>query len=160
MLDDDGDDRLGTALLVGSSGGHLAQLLPLRRLYPHHRRAWVTFETPDAVGALRDEADVVWAHFPTTRNIPNLLRNAVQAWGVLRSRRPDVVITTGAAVAFPYFVLSRLFGVRTVYVEVYDRVDTPTLTARLCSPFTDLMAVQWPEQQGLYRDSVVVGPLL
>ena len=80
--------------------------------------------------------------------------------GVLRSRRPDVVITTGAAVAFPYFVLSRLFGVRTVYVEVYDRVDTPTLTARLCSPFTDLMAVQWPEQQALYRDSVVVGPLL
>jgi hypothetical protein len=145
---------------VGSSGGHLAQLLPLRALYGPDDRAWVTFRTPDAVGALEGERKVVWAFFPTTRNIPNLLRNAVQAVRVLRSWRPDVVVTTGAAVAFPYFILSRIIGARTVYIEVYDRVDSATLTTRLCGPFTDLMAVQWPEQQTLFRQSVVIGPLL
>jgi UDP-N-acetylglucosamine:LPS N-acetylglucosamine transferase len=112
------------------------------------------------VGALEGERKVVWAFFPTTRNIPNLLRNAVQAVRVLRSWRPDVVVTTGAAVAFPYFILSRIIGARTVYIEVYDRVDSATLTTRLCGPFTDLMAVQWPEQQTLFRQSVVIGPLL
>lgn len=153
-------ESIGRVLLVGSSGGHLAQLLPLRALFPADERTWVTFRTPDAVGALDGEAKVVWAHFPTTRNIPNLLRNAWQAVRVLRSWRPRVIVTTGAAVAFPYFVLSRFYGARTVYIEVYDRVDSATLTARLCSPFTDLMAVQWPEQRELYRDPVVVGPLL
>lgn len=150
----------GRALLVGSSGGHLAQLLPLRTIFERESISWVTFNTQDAVGALAQEVDVTWAFHPTTRNVPNLMRNTIQAWKVMRSRRPAVVISTGAGVAFPYFVLSRLFGARTVYIEVYDRVDTATLTARLCSPFTDLMAVQWPEQKTLYRDAVVIGPLL
>jgi hypothetical protein len=30
----------------------------------------------------------------------------------------------------------------------------------LCEPFTDLFALQWPEQRELYRDGVVIGPLL
>lgn len=153
-------EDLRRAILVGSSGGHLAQLLPMRQLFAPEERTWVTFRTADATGALDGENDVVWAHHPTTRNVPNLLRNAVQAWKVLSTRRPDIVITTGAGVALPYFVLSRFFGARTVYIEVYDRVDSPTLTARLCSPFTDLMAVQWPEQQRLYRQTTLIGPLL
>ena len=36
----------------------------------------------------------------------------------------------------------------------------PTLTARLCRPFTNLFCVQWPEQQAFYRGSVVVGRFL
>ncbi len=147
-------------LLVGSSGGHLAQLLPLRGMFAPEKRSWVTFRTPDAIGALQTEKDVTWAFHPTTRNIPNLVRNTVQAWKLLRQKRPKLIVSTGAGAAFPYFVLSRLFGARTVYIEVYDRVDSATLTGRLCSPFTDIFAVQWPEQKALYRDAVVIGPLL
>ncbi len=150
----------GRVFFVGSSGGHLAQLLPLMPLFRRENRTWVTFRTGDALGALRQETDVVWAYHPTTRSVRNLLRNTGLAWRLLRERRPDVIITTGAAVALPYFVLSRLFGARTVYIEVYDRVDSPTLTARLCSPFTDVMLVQWDEQRTLYRDTIAVGPLL
>jgi UDP-N-acetylglucosamine:LPS N-acetylglucosamine transferase len=146
-------------LLVGSSGGHLAQLVALRDWWSGREREWVTFDTPDARSSLHDER-VTWAHFPTTRNLPNLLRNTRQAFTVMRASRPDVIVSTGAGVALPYFVLGRLTGRLTVYVEVYDRVETPTLTARLCRPFTSLMLVQWPEQAGLYRDSHVVGPLL
>lgn len=147
-------------LLVGSSGGHLAQLMSLRSWWSQTDRAWVTFRTEDALGHLADESHVAWAHSPTTRNVPNLLRNTWLAWRVLRSFRPDVVLSTGAGVALPFFVLARAVGARTVYIEVYDRVDSATLTGRLCRPFTDRMLVQWPEQAGLYRDAVVVGPLL
>lgn len=150
----------GRVALVGSSGGHLAQLLPLRSITEREKRLWVTFKTPDAEGALVDESDVVWAHHPTTRNVVNLLKNSVLAWRLIRSWRPDIVVTTGAAVAFPFFLLSRFFGVRTVYIEVYDRVDTPTLTARLCEPFTDAMLVQWDEQLSHFRRPRNVGPLL
>jgi hypothetical protein len=47
-----------------------------------------------------------------------------------------------------------------VYIEVFDRIDSATLTARLCRPFTTLMCVQWEEQRALYRDAVVIGQLL
>lgn len=150
----------GRVALVGSSGGHLAQLWALKPWWSESERTWVTFDTTEAVALLEGETDVVWAFHPTTRNLPNLLRNTRLAWRVLRSRRPDIIISTGAAVALPFFILGRLLGSTTVFIEVYDRIETPTLTGRLVRPFTKLMMVQWPEQQRLYRDAIVIGPLL
>jgi UDP-N-acetylglucosamine:LPS N-acetylglucosamine transferase len=146
-------------LLVGSSGGHLTQLWALRPWWREHRRTWVTFETPDATSLLRDE-QAIWAFSPTTRNLPNLLRNASLAWRTLRTARPDIVVSTGAGVALPFFMFARLMRIPTAYIEVYDRIDSATLTGRLCRPFTTLMCVQWEEQRGLYRDTVVIGELL
>jgi UDP-N-acetylglucosamine:LPS N-acetylglucosamine transferase len=120
----------------------------------------VTFDTPDALSLLEDEYDLTWAYRPTTRNVPNLLRNTCQAMRTIRRFRPTTVVSTGAAVALPYFVLARLTGRRTVYIEVFDRIETPTLTGRLVRPFTDLMLVQWPEQKALYDDAIDIGPLL
>jgi UDP-N-acetylglucosamine:LPS N-acetylglucosamine transferase len=149
----------GRALLVGSSGGHLAQLLSLAELWPRTDRHWVTFDTADAASQLASE-DVTWAHHPTTRHLPNLLRNLRLARRVLDEYQPDVVVSTGAGVAYPFFILARQRGIRTVYVEVYDRMDSRTLTGRLCRPISDLFCVQWEEQRALYPGSVLVGPLL
>ncbi len=146
-------------LLVGSSGGHLAQMWALAPLWSKEQRFWVTFDTPDACSLLAGE-DVTWAHHPTTRNVGNLWHNSMQARRVMRRVRPDIVISTGAAVALPYFLLARRAGVPRLYVEVYDRIDRSTLTGRLCRPHASVFAVQWPEQKGLYRGSTVVGPLL
>ena len=146
-------------LLVCSSGGHLAQLLPLAPWWKQHDRAWVTFRKADAESVLAEER-VWWAFHPTTRHAGNFIRNSMLAWRVLRTEHPDVVVSNGAGVAVPFFVLARLLRTSTVYVEVYDRIESPTLTARLCRPFTDLFCVQWPEQQAFYRGSVVVGRFL
>jgi UDP-N-acetylglucosamine:LPS N-acetylglucosamine transferase len=149
----------GEVLLVGSSGGHLAQLLALEPWYRDRKRSWVTFRTPDARSLLADE-DVVWAHYPTTRNLRNLIRNAALAVRVLRRRNVDAVVTTGAGVALPFVALARLRGIPAVYIEVYDRIDSATLTARLCRPFLSAMLVQWEEQRRMYPQATVVGSLL
>ena len=60
--------------LVGSSGGHLAHLLILKPWWEDHDRFWVTFDMPDSHELLESER-CDWAHFPTTRNVPNLIRN-------------------------------------------------------------------------------------
>ncbi|WP_091555692.1 UDP-N-acetylglucosamine--LPS N-acetylglucosamine transferase [Micromonospora pattaloongensis] len=151
------DDAL--ILLVGSSGGHLAQLLALEPWYRRRRRHWVTFDTPDAASLLAAE-EVTWAHHPTTRNIRNLLRNTFVALRLFRTRNIAAVITTGAGVALPFVIAARLRRVPSVYIEVYDRIDTPTLTARLCRPFISAMLVQWEEQRRSYPEATVVGPLL
>lgn len=145
--------------LVGSSGGHLTQLWALEPWWQGWRRTWVCFDTPDATSLLENE-HVEWAHHPTTRNIPNLIRNAILAFRLLRTVRPDLVVSTGAGVAFPFFVLARVFRIPTAYIEVYDRFDSATLTGRLCRPFSTLMCVQWDEQKSLYRNATVIGELL
>lgn len=147
------------ALLVCSPGGHLSQMMRLRPWWERHERTWVSFDKADARSHLAAE-DTVWAFHPTTRNIPNLIRNLRLARRVLRDVRPDVVVSNGAGVAVPFFWLARRMGIATVYVEVFDRVDSPTLTGRLCRPVTDLFCVQWPEQQRFYKGSVVIGPIL
>lgn len=146
-------------LMVCSSGGHLAQLLALEPWWASRATRWVTFRTVDAESLLAG-ADVIWAHHPTTRNVPNLVRNFVLAVRTLRRERPAAVLSTGAGVALPFFVLAKLLGVPTVYLEVYDRLDSATLTARLCRPFTDRMLVQWEEQLASYPGATLVGTVL
>lgn len=146
-------------LFVGSSGGHLAQLLALRAWWEDHERVWVTFPTADAVSALEGE-DFIKAYYPTTRSVKNLVLNGLLAVRVLLRRRPSVIVTTGAGAALPFFVLGWLMRIPTVYIEVFDRMDTRTLSARLCRPFTTQFVVQWKEQLDLYPDAALTGPLL
>jgi hypothetical protein len=47
-----------------------------------------------------------------------------------------------------------------VFIEVYDRLDTRTLTGRLVYPFADRVLVQWEEQRSLYPRAQTIGPLL
>jgi UDP-N-acetylglucosamine:LPS N-acetylglucosamine transferase len=144
---------------VGSAGGHLAQLRVLAPWVDKQRTTWVTFELPDATSALTDH-DVVFAHSPTTRNLKNLVKNTFLAWRLVKERRPDLIVSTGAAVAFPFFLIGRLYGAKTSYIEVVDRIDSKTLTGRLCRPFTDLFMVQTKSQQALYPEAVLVGRLI
>lgn len=145
-----------TVLLVASTGGHLAQLLELRDWWELEERHWVTFEKADAVAALEGEK-VSWAHHPTTRNIPNALRNFGLAVRLMIRERPEILVSTGAGVALPFFVVARLLRIRTVYLEVFDRIELPTLTGRLCYPLSDAFLVQWPQQQQRYHHGTLVG---
>ncbi len=144
--------------LVCSSGGHLTQLHQLKPFWEKHDRFWVTFKLPDSESLLEQE-DVVWAYYPTTRNIGNALRNFGLALRVLSRRRPDLLVSDGAGVAFPFFLVARLLRIKTVYIEVYDRIDSPTLTGRLCRPLTNLFLVQWEEQKRFYPRAQVIGRL-
>ena len=119
----------------------------------------MTFGTPEAVALLAGER-TVWAHHPTTRNLPNAWRNLVLARRVLRTERPHVVVSDGAGVAVPFFVLAKLLGIPTVYIEVVDRIETRTLTGRLVYPLADRFCAQWPEQVELYPRADDIGALL
>lgn len=146
------------ALLVASAGGHLQQLVWLSPWWSGLDRSWVTFDTPDARGMLAGER-IVFAHHPTNRNVRNLARNFVLARQVLRDERPDVIVSTGAGVAVPFFVVAKARGVRTVFLEPYDRVDGPSLTGRLVAPIADLIVLQRREQLAFHPSGVLVGPV-
>src|SRR5699024_8393681 len=108
-------------LLVASTGGHLTQLMALRPWGENYERDWVTFDNQHARCALTGE-DIILAHSPTTRTIPNALRNLALARRTLDALRPDLVVSTGAGVAVPFFAVAHLRGIRTMYIEVIDRI--------------------------------------
>lgn len=142
-----------------SSGGHLTHMRMLMPVLDKARdRFWVTFDKEDANTALAGER-VYHCFFPTNRNVKNTVRNTLLAVKVLRKERPDLIVSSGAAIAVPFFLVGKLLGAKTVYIEVFDRVDAPTLTGRLVRRFTDLFVVQWPEMTRVYPGSVDLGSI-
>jgi UDP-N-acetylglucosamine:LPS N-acetylglucosamine transferase len=133
--------------------------MALEPLWARYDRFWVTFATEDARSLLKAER-TYWCFHPTNRNLPNLLRNSLLAWRILRRERPTLIVSSGAAVAVPFFWLGRLVGAKTAFIEVIDRIDGPTLTGRLVRPVCTLVLVQWAEQRAYYPGSIDVGPLL
>ena len=144
--------------LVGSSGGHLTHLYMLKPFWENKERFWVTFDKEDARSILEEEK-LYPCYFPTNRNIKNLIRNTFCALKVLKKERPSVIISSGAAVAVPFFYIGKLMGAKLVYIEVFDRIDKPTMTGKLVYPIVDKFIVQWEEQKKVYPKAVNLGSI-
>lgn len=146
-------------LIVCSSGGHLAQAWALRDWWGRHERVWVTLPTDDARARLAGER-MIEGHYPTVRNIPNLMRNTKLAGQILQEARPNLVFSTGAAISVPFFLMAHRFGARTAYLEPVDRIDSPSMTGRLVYPFADEFFVQWQALEGFFPGCTNVGVVL
>lgn len=143
-------------LLVASGGGHLQQLVWLRHWWSRHDRQWVTFDTPDARGMLVGETISFVSH-PTNRSPRRALQNLRLAVRLLRSESPDLVVSTGAAVAVPFFFAARIARIPTVFIEPYDRVEGPSLTGRLVAPIASMVVLQRREQLRFYPAGILLG---
>lgn len=136
----------------------MTHLYMLKPFWKNKDRFWVTFDKEDAKSILSGEK-VYPCFFPTNRNIKNLIRNTFLAVRILRKEKPDLLISSGAAVAVPFFYIAKLMGKKLIYIEVYDRIDKPTLTGRLVYPIVDSFIVQWEEQKQVYKKAVNFGSI-
>jgi beta-1,4-N-acetylglucosaminyltransferase len=134
----------------------LLELLQIAHIWPEDRRHWITFQRDDAVSLLANER-TTWAHHPTNRNLPNLLRNFWLALRILRRADVQAVVTTGAGVAVPFAIVGFLRGVNVIYIESMARVTAPSLTGRLIYPFADTFIVQWPEILCYFKRAQIFG---
>lgn len=132
---------------------HLHLLEPF---WGNKERFWVTFDKEDAKNILSNERKYN-CYFPTNRNFKNLIKNTYLAFKILKSEKPDIIISSGAAVAVPFFFVGKLFKIKTVYIEVFDRIDKPTLTGKLVYAVTDLFIVQWEEMRKVYPKAINLG---
>ena len=151
------------AVLVASTGGHLSQLARLRPridALAGQRVVWVTFDTPQSRSLLRDE-EVVHVAYTGQRDVVNVARNAWRARRILRELRPDLVISTGSAIALSFLPLAAARGARCHYIESAARTDGPSLSGRLLSRSRKIRLYTqhrvWSDDRWLYRGSVFDG---
>lgn len=148
-----------TTLLVASTGGHLKQLDRL------HRRLvgvdgpfrWATFDTAQSRSLLADRP-VDFVHFVGGRDPGNVLRNVPLADRILRRHSIDTVVSTGSAMALPFFALGRARRLTCHYIESAARSDGPSTTARMIShiPGVNLYSQYsaWADERWHYRGAV------
>lgn len=144
--------------LVGSSGGHLTHLYMLKPFWQDKERFWVTFDKEDARSLLENER-MFPCYFPANRSLKALFINTKIAYKLLKQEKPDIIISSGAAVAVPFFYLGKLFGAKLIYIEVFDRIDKPTMTGKMVYPISDRFIVQWEEMKKVYVRAINLGSI-
>ena len=148
-----------STLLVASTGGHLKQLYRLHKRLegiegPFH---WATFDTPQSRSLLAEES-VDFVRFVGGRDPLNMLSNAPAANRILREHRIHTVVSTGSAVALPFYAIARARRLRCHYIESAARSDGPSATARMISRIPGVMLYAqypaWADARWQYRGSV------
>ena len=144
--------------LVGSSGGHLTHLYMLKPFWQDKDRFWVTFDKEDARSLLEDER-MIPCYYPTNRSLKGFIINTRLAFKVLRKERPDLIISSGAAVSVPFFYVGKLLGAKCIYIEVFDRIDQSTMSGKMVYPIADKFIVQWEEMKKIYPKAINLGSI-
>lgn len=145
--------------LISSGGGHLFQMYSLKKWWSKYNHFWITFDRIEVRSMLQKERKY-FASFPESRNILNALRNLFLAVKILRNERPTLLISCGAGIAPPFFLVGKLFRIKMIFIEPYDFIKYPSLSARIVEPFVDILLVQHKEQLKNFRRAKFVGPLL
>lgn len=119
------------ALLVSSTGGHLAELVALADAAEvSDESLWVVPDTPQSRSLLRGRR-TKFVPYVGPRAIGAALRAAVHVAAVLRQERFDYSISTGAAIAAFTLPLAATRSIRSVYIESLARSEGPSLTGRI-----------------------------
>lgn len=144
--------------LVGSSGGHLTHLYMLKPFWESKDRFWATFDKEDARSLLKGEK-LYPVYYPSNRSLKALIINTHRAIKILRNERPDLIISSGAAPAIPFFWIGKLMGAKTIYIEVFDRIDKSTISGKICYPVSDKFIVEWEEMKQVYKKATNLGSI-
>jgi UDP-N-acetylglucosamine:LPS N-acetylglucosamine transferase len=79
---------------------------------------------------------------------------------VVLRERPDVVISTGAAVGCIVCFLGKLLGAKVVWIDSITNVERISLSGRMVRYIADLFLVQWPELAKRYDNVEYVGVVI
>ena len=88
-------------------------------------------------------------------------KNLFRLRRIFMEEQPDFLVSTGAEIALPGFLIAKLRGIRTLYIECGAQVTHPSMTGRIMVHLADKFYVQWPELQKVYgKKALFVGSLV
>jgi UDP-N-acetylglucosamine--N-acetylmuramyl-(pentapeptide) pyrophosphoryl-undecaprenol N-acetylglucosamine transferase len=119
------------ALLVASTGGHLAQLVRLADGSPvRDDSLWISFDTPQSRSLLAGRRTLFIDYIPP-RGWREVVSGSRHIRGAMRSERFEVIVSTGAGIALASHLRAAIAGLKPVYIESVSRVQGPSLTGRV-----------------------------
>ncbi len=145
-------------MLVASAGGHLAELQKLA--LANHPDSIIITEKTDSV----NNPNYKYLRYGTRSKIfvyPFIfMSNLIRAWYYLVRYRPKYLISTGAHSCVPFFIIAKTFPkrrIRTIYIESFAKVNSPSMTYNIIKNYCDVVIVQHQELLDIYPNSVYLG---
>lgn len=149
-------------MFISSTGGHLSEMMQLKKLFKKYNYYLVTEKTPDNLYLKKKHPKKVSFLIYGTKDhfliYPfKLILNSILSLFIYIKVHPRVIITTGTHTAGPMCCIGKLFGSKIIYIETMANMDTKTVTGRLVYKFADLFIVQWKSMLKLYPKAVYGG---
>jgi UDP-N-acetylglucosamine:LPS N-acetylglucosamine transferase len=137
-------------LFTSSTGGHLEQLKVLVNELQFEKEVerYVLIEKSPFENKFKNAKEVFYLIQQDRKDkmfLFKFAKNILTAFQVLRKLKPDFLISTGAGATLPVIILSKLFGTKVIYIESLAKINSLTLTGRICNKFTNRFYVQWNE---------------
>lgn len=149
-------------LFISSTGGHLKELLQLKKIFGKYDSYLITEKT-DSTKKLKDEYKEKMGYmvFGTKDHMLTypfkLLANCFISVFYFIKIRPKYIVTTGTHTAGPICYLGKIFGSKIIYIETMANINRKTQTGRLIYPIADLFIVQWESMLKIYPKAVYGG---
>lgn len=145
--------------LAASAGGHLTQLLRLESAWSGHNTFFVT--TSNVVLKKLQQCGKAYVVGECNRQHPlKVLLVLIHCIRIILKERPDVVISTGAAVGCIMCFLGKITGAKIIWVDSITNVDRLSLSGRLVRYIADLFLAQWQQLAGQYKNIEYAGKII
>jgi beta-1,4-N-acetylglucosaminyltransferase len=132
--------------LICSHGGHLTEMMYLIDAFKDHDIFFVTYDN-----IRTRNLEYRKYLFPNFGEKPyKMFLNLHKIINIFLKEKPDVIISNGAEIAIPFFYLGKILGIKTIFIECYTRIDTPTITGKLVYHVSNSFLVLWPEMLSKY----------
>jgi len=145
--------------LAASAGGHSSQLLELSESWKGRSFFWITTTSVLTEKLLRDSRIYVVGEC-NREHLLHVLRVLMRCVKVILVERPDVVISTGAAIGCIVCFLGKLLGAKVVWIDSITNVEKLSLSGKMVRYIADLFLVQWPQLAEKYSNVEYAGTLV
>lgn len=142
-------------LYISSTGGHLNELMQLKKLFNKYDYYIVTEKTKSNEYLKQEYKEKVSYLAYETKKRPIkyifvFVYNIIKSLGIFIKQKPNIIITTGTHTAVPMCYIGKLFRKKIIFIETFANRNTKTVAGRLVYPIADTFVVQWEEMLKLY----------
>jgi len=127
-------------LVACNPGGHFTEMILLKEAFEGHDTVFLTYENPTTT-------TFPFKIYPIKRidtSFLAMLQSFLRIFIIIKTEKPKIIISTGAEIAIPVFIIGKLMGIKMVYIESWCRVKTKSGAGRIAYYLADVFLVQWP----------------
>ena len=129
-------------LAIASAGGHWVQLL---RLAPAFKNQELSFmSTNPNFSIMVENYQFFTVPDANKNNKLNLIRCFLQVFRIVLVKRPDIIITTGAAPGLMGIIVGRFTGAKTIWIDSIANAEKLSLSGKIATRFANRVYTQWP----------------
>ena len=152
-------------LFIASTGGHLEELMQLKKMFDKYDYHIITEKTKANL-KLKEKYNkrISYLIYGSYTGLANkliypfkLMLNTLISFFLFLKIRPQYIVSTGAHTSGPMCLSGHLLGSKIIFIETFANSESKSKTGSIVYKFADLFIVQWESMLELYPEATYGG---